>query len=137
MDTIFHLSFPVSDLDETRRFYGDLLGCKAGRVEPDRIDYNFFGHHIVAQLSPEEAAHRSVGVGKERYPLRHFGAIVSKPVFDRIARALENAGARFVIRPENRHAGTVREQSTLLVFDPFGNGLEFKSLARPENVFDT
>ncbi len=54
---IFHMSFPVDDLETTRRFYGDLLGCAQGRTESDRIDFNFFGHHIVAQLSKEEAAH--------------------------------------------------------------------------------
>lgn len=132
---IFHFSFPVADLDATRRFYGELLGCAQGRTEADRIDYNFFGHHIVAQLSPEECAHRSVGVGPERYPLRHFGAIVSKAVFERLASRLQDAGTPFVIAPEVRHSGTVREQHTMLALDPFGNGLEFKSLARPEDVF--
>lgn len=135
MDTIFHLSFPVSDFGEARRFYGDVLGCKLGRVDAEKMDFNFFGHHIVAQLSPEEASHRSVGVGKERYPLRHFGAIVSKAEFERVAQKLQDAGARFVIRPEIRHTGTVREQHTLFVLDPFGNGVEFKVLARPEDVF--
>lgn len=136
MNTIFHLSFPVDDLEKARRFYGDLLGCGQGRTEPDRIDFNFFGHHIVAQLSKPEAAHRSVGVGKEQYPLRHFGAIVTKDDFERIRQKLEESGAHFVIRPENRHAGTVREQSTMFVLDPSGNGLEFKALGRPENVFE-
>ncbi len=135
MNTIFHLSFPIDDLDKARRFYGDVLGCEQGRTEADRIDFNFFGHHIVAQLSQQEAAHRSVPVGKERYPLRHFGAIVPKADFERIARRLQEAGAHFIIPPEMRHAGTVREQSTMLVMDPCGNGLEFKSLAQPDNVF--
>lgn len=135
MNTIFHLSFPIDDLDKARQFYGEVLGCEQGRTEADRIDFNFFGHHIVAQLSREEAAHRSVGVGKERYPLRHFGAIVPKADFERIAHRLQQAGAHFVIPPETRHVGTVREQSTMLVMDPCGNGLEFKSLAQPDNVF--
>ena len=135
MESIFHLSFPVADLAEARRFYGDLLGCEQGRTEADRIDYNFFGHHIVAQLSPEECRHRTVGVGKEQYPLRHFGAIVPKGVFERLAEKLTEAGTTFIIAPEVRHAGTVREQHTMLALDPFGNGLEFKSLAEPQNVF--
>jgi extradiol dioxygenase family protein len=135
MSTIFHLSFPVADLERTRRFYEGVLGCTPGRAEPDRIDYNFFGHHIVAQVSPQEAAHESVGVGRERYPLRHFGAIVPRAEFERVARRLREAGARFVIEPEHRHAGTVREQQTLFVLDPFGNGVEFKALAEPQDVF--
>ncbi len=135
MSSIFHLSFPIDDLDKARHFYGEVLGCAQGRTEADRIDFNFFGHHIVAQLSPSEAAHRSATVGPERYPLRHFGAIVPQAEFDRIARKLQEIGAHFIIPPEHRHAGTVREQSTMLVIDPCGNGLEFKSLAVPDNVF--
>lgn len=135
MQTIFHLSFPVSDLEQTRHFYGDLLGCEQGRTEPDRLDFNFFGHHIVAQRSTQEAAHRSVGVGKEHYPLRHFGAIVAKDVFQRLAKTLTDAGATFIIAPEERHVGTVREQQTMMVLDPSGNGLEFKSLVEPHKVF--
>jgi len=118
-----------------RRFYIDTLGCTAGRVAADRIDLNFFGHHIVAQLSPEEAGHRGELIGKEKYPLRHFGAIVPPAEFERIARALQAYGATFVIPPETRHRGTPREQSCLFVLDPSGNGLEFKSLVDPQKVF--
>lgn len=135
MNVIFHFSFPVQDLEQTRHFYGEVLGCKQGRTESDRIDFNFFGHHVVAQLSEKEASHRSVTVGKERYPLRHFGAIVPKSEFDRLAKKLQAIGATFIIPPENRHVGTVREQSTMMALDPSGNGLEFKSLVRPEDVF--
>lgn len=135
MSAIFHLSFPVSDLEATRHFYGDLLGCEQGRTQADRIDFNFFGHHIVAQLSVPEAAHVSVGVGPESYPLRHFGAIVPRETFQRIAQRLQAARAKFIIEPEARHVGTVREQQTMMVLDPSGNGLEFKSLAEPEKVF--
>jgi extradiol dioxygenase family protein len=135
MHTVFHLSFPIDDLAKARWFYGEVLGCEQGRTEADRIDFNFFGHHIVAQLSREEAAHRPVPIGKEGYPLRHFGAIVPKAEFERLARRMKEAGVHFVIAPEIRHAGTVREQSTMLVLDPCGNGLEFKSLACPDDVF--
>lgn len=135
MNTLFHVSFPVADLEQTRHFYTDVLGCEQCRTEPDRIDFNFFGHHIVAQLSQEEAAHRSVGVGPESYPLRHFGAIVPKEEFQKLARKLEAFGAHFVIPPEERHVGTPREQHTMLFLDPSGNGLEFKALAQPQKVF--
>jgi len=135
MNTIFHFSFPVSDLEKTRYFYCEVLGCQQGRTEPDRIDFKFFGHHIVAQLSEKEASHQSVPVGKEHYPLRHFGAIVPKADFDRLAEQLRAYGATFIIPPESRHVGTVREQSTMMALDPSGNGLEFKALVNPDNVF--
>ena len=135
MARVFHCSFPVRDLESTRAFYGEVLGCKAGRTEADRIDYDFFGHHIVAQVSAEESAHRSVGVGKEAYPMRHFGVLVTKEEFERLAARLQAAGAPWVIPPEVRHQGTVREQMTMFALDPSGNGVEFKSLVDPANVF--
>lgn len=135
MSTVFHCSFPVRDLASTRAFYGDVLGCAAGRTEADRIDFDFFGHHIVAQVSEQESVHRSVGVGRESYPLRHFGVLVSKAEFERLAARLQAAGAPWVIPPEVRHGGTVREQMTMFALDPSGNGVEFKSLADPANVF--
>jgi hypothetical protein len=133
--TIFHCSFPVRDLESTIAFYGGLLGCRQGRTESDRVDFDFFGHHIVAQVSPAECAHRSVGVGPEGYPLRHFGVLVDAERFEAIAARLAGAGVTWVIAPETRHAGTVREQRTMFALDPSGNGIEFKSLAEPANVF--
>lgn len=135
MNPVFHCSFPVRDLDSTVAFYSGLLGCAAGRTESDRIDFDFFGHHLVAQVSVEEAAHRSVGVGKEPYPLRHFGVLVTRAQFERLAETLQAAKVPFVIPPEVRHQGTVREQFTMFALDPSGNGVEFKCLSDPANVF--
>src|SRR5438445_7549408 len=55
----FHLAFPVNDIAEARQFYGSLLGCPEGRSAPDWVDFNFYGHQIVAHLAPEEAGHRA------------------------------------------------------------------------------
>jgi len=135
MSVIFHLSIPINDFATARKFYGEVLGCPEGRAEVDRIDFDFYGHHMVAQLSPEEAAHKSMEIGKESYPVRHFGVFVSREEFQRLAKVLAEAGAKFVIPPETRHSGTVKEQYTMFVLDPFGNGLEFKSLFEPGNLF--
>ena len=89
---MLHLSIPVADVDTTLRFYRDLLGCSATRVQEDRIDFEFFGHHLVAQLSPEEAAHRSLHIGDNNYPLRHFGVIVEPEVYDAMLGRLRAAG---------------------------------------------
>jgi extradiol dioxygenase family protein len=47
----FHLAFPVRDLAEARAFYADLLGCAEGRSSDEWIDFDFFGHQIVAHLA--------------------------------------------------------------------------------------
>ena len=56
----FHLAFPVHDLDAARNFYGALLGCREGRSDKDWIDYDFFGHQIVAHVAPAAVAARAV-----------------------------------------------------------------------------
>ena len=41
METPFHLAFPVKDIESTRSFFGDLLGCEIGRSTDKWIDFNF------------------------------------------------------------------------------------------------
>ena len=71
----FHLAFPVHDLAEARRFYGEILGCPEGRSSGEWVDFNFYGHQIVAHLAPEECGRRgsSSKVDDHDVPVRHFG----------------------------------------------------------------
>ncbi|HEX8687045.1 MAG TPA: hypothetical protein VF654_11100, partial [Pyrinomonadaceae bacterium] len=54
-DTLFHLAFPVHDLAAARDFYGGVLGCPEGRSSDTWIDFDLFGHQIVAHLQPGAA----------------------------------------------------------------------------------
>ena len=132
---LLHLSIPIKDVDTSLAFYRDLLGCRATRVQDNRIDFDFFGHHLVAQLSEAESAHKSVLIGEGDYPLRHFGVIVEPDAYGRVLESLQKAGTDFAMAPRTIFAGTQREQSVFLVYDPSGNALEFKALAVPQNVF--
>lgn len=132
---LLHLSIPINDVATSLAFYRDLLGCRATRVQDNRIDFDFFGHHLVAQLSETEAAHKSVLIGEGDYPLRHFGVIVEPDAYRRVLGNLENAGIVFAMAPRTIFAGTPREQQVFLVYDPSGNALEFKALPEPQNVF--
>lgn len=134
---MIHLSIPIRDLESTLAFYRDLLGCVATRVQGDRIDFQFFGHHLVAQLSALEAAHRSINIGKDNYPLRHFGVIVEPDVYDDLLSRLRHAKVSFAMEPTRIFTGTPREQSVFLVYDPSGNAVEVKGLLQPEQVFST
>lgn len=40
---LFHLAFPVDDLNKAREFYGGLLGCSEGRSSREWVDFNFMG----------------------------------------------------------------------------------------------
>lgn len=139
IDTLFHFSFAVDDLDRARRFYGDLLGCAEGRKLPGRADFNFFGHHIVAHLAPADVVGDTGTKLREGggTPLRHFGVVMPLEVFEKTARRLSEAGVEFIMKPETRQAGTVREQRLMTCRDGCGNAVEFKGLRNVTDVYRT
>ncbi|KDP85033.1 VOC family protein [Cupriavidus basilensis] len=133
---LFHLAFPVNDLAEARRFYGGLLGCPEGRSSDAWIDFNFYGHQVVAHLAPEECGHRATSaVDGDEVPVRHFGAILSMEEWEALADKLRAADTRFVIEPHVRFKGQVGEQATMFFLDPSGNALEFKAFGDISQVF--
>ena len=132
----FHLAFPVDDLAEARRFYGDVLGCPEGRSSERWIDFDLRGHQIVAHLAPEAVrARASNPVDGEDVPVPHFGLVLEMAEWRELAARLEGAGTQFVIAPSVRFAGEPGEQATMFLLDPAGNALEFKAMADPRNLF--
>ena len=132
----FHLAFPVDDLDAARRFYGELLGCPEGRSADEWIDFNLYGHQIVAHLAPEEARIRTINrVDGDEVPVPHFGIVLPMKEWKALATRLEKAGVDFVIAPTVRFENQPGEQATMFFLDPAGNALEFKAMANPENLF--
>jgi len=133
---LFHLAFPVHDLEEARRFYGGLLGCPEGRSSNQWIDFNFYGHQIVAHLAPEECGSRSTSdVDNHQVPVRHFGAVLTMPEWEALAAKLRAAGVKFGIEPYIRFKGEVGEQASMFFLDPSGNALEFKAFVDMSRVF--
>jgi len=125
---LFHLAFPVTSLEKARAFYGGLLGCREGRSAPDWVDFDFYGHQIVAHLAPDEAGHRSTNaVDGDDVPVRHFGAILPMKEWEKLAAKLRAAGQDFIVEPHVRFKGEVGEQATMFLLDPCGNALEFKA----------
>jgi len=132
----FHLAFPVDDLTRARAFYGVLLGCSEGRSSPEWVDFNFYGHQIVAHLAPSEVGHRTTSaVDGDQVPVRHFGAILSMDEWQALADRLRAAGTQFVIEPHIRFKGEVGEQATMFFLDPCGNALEFKAFQDQSQIF--
>ncbi|WP_193727726.1 VOC family protein [Paraburkholderia franconis] len=132
----FHLAFPVTSLENARAFYGDLLGCPEGRSSPEWVDFDFFGHQLVAHLSPEEAGHKSVNqVDGDNVPVRHFGVVLTMDDWHALAEKLRAAGTKFIIEPHIRFKGEVGEQATMFFLDPCGNALEFKAFADISRLF--
>ena len=132
----FHLAFPVTSLAAARTFYGGLLGCPEGRSSDDWVDFDLYGHQIVAHLAPDEAGHRSTSeVDGDHVPVRHFGVVLSMPEWDALADKLRARGTQFVIEPHIRFKGQVGEQATMFFLDPCGNALEFKAFADDSRLF--
>lgn len=135
----FHLAFPVSDLARTRAFYGGLLGCPEGRSSDEWIDFDLFGHQIVAHLAPPKPGQAHVGhhnpVDGHDVPVPHFGVVLDWDAFHALADRLRAQGMKFVIEPYIRFAGQVGEQATMFFYDPSGNALEFKSFKDRSQLF--
>ena len=136
MKNLFHLAFPVKDLEESRAFYGGILGCEEGRSSAEWIDFDLYGHQIVAHLAPEAAGvrHRNE-VDADHVPVPHFGIVLEMENFKALAERLKNSGVEFIIEPKTRFAGETGEQATMFFLDPSGNALEFKGFADFSQVF--
>lgn len=132
----FHLAFPVNDLAAARRFYGDVLGCAEDRSDPAWVDFDLFGHQIVAHLQPSAVGDRaSSAVDGHGVPIPHFGLIMEMGDWEKMAERLKAAGTTFVIEPYVRFAGLPGEQATMFVRDPSGNALEFKAFRDMAQIF--
>jgi len=131
----FHLAFPVRDLEEARGFYGGLLGCPEGRSSAQWVDFDFFGHQIVAHLSDARTDVGANEVDGEDVPVRHFGVILTLPAWKTLTTKLRAAGVKFLIEPQVRFAGQAGEQATCFFLDPSGNALELKAFADDAMVF--
>ena len=134
----FHLAFPILNIEDTRKFYVDLIGCKVGREAEKWIDFDFHGHQISAHVKPEECAHAQTNeVDGDAVPVRHFGAVLPWDQWQALADKMTAAKADFIIEPKVRFQGEPGEQGTFFVRDPSGNGLEFKSFRDMSKLFAT
>ena len=134
----FHLAFPVTDLAQARRFYGDFLGCAEGRSSEDWVDFDFYGHQIVAhKVGAAEMTDATSLVDGKQVPVRHFGVVLDLPAWEALAAKFRAAGVAFVIEPYVRFRGEPGEQATMFFVDPFGNALEFKAFREMSSLFAT
>jgi extradiol dioxygenase family protein len=133
----FHLAVPVSSLVEARQFYGELLGCPEGRSSSGWVDFDFFGHQLVAHLDHAGGARSPVynAVDGKDVPVPHFGVVLEWARWNALAEKLRAAGVRFGIEPGIRFKGQVGEQATMFFQDPSGNALEFKAFRDMSRLF--
>lgn len=134
--TPFHIAFPVDDLDAARHFYGTVMGCPEGRSDTGWIDFDLYGHQIVAHRVAGHCARPAHNpVDGHAVPVPHFGVVLTPAAWRALADRLTMHGVAFVIEPHTRFAGQPGEQSTMFFLDPAGNALEFKAFADMGNLF--
>ena len=131
----FHLAIPVTDIEESKRFYHNLLGAKIGRFSDTWIDFDFFGHQLVCHLSPASISETSNPVDQEDVPIPHYGVVLDWNEFEKIIKQLEEKKINFIIKPTIRFKGEVGEQAIAFLRDPSGNAIEFKSFRNMDNLF--
>ena len=133
----FHLAFPVHNLDEARAVWGGTMGCPEGRSSDSWIDFDFYGHQIVAHCVGERSG-ADAGtnpVDGHGVPVPHFGIVLELADWQALADRLTAAGTRFEIEPYIRFKGEPGEQATMFFRDPSGNAIEMKAFADLGQLF--
>ena len=135
--TPFHLAFPVRNLEETRQFYADVLGCEMGRSSDSWVDFSLFGHQMSAHLRTQTDTDGGAGkVDGISVPIPHFGVVLLMDDWTKLAERLESEpSVHWIERPMIRFKGEPGEEATLFIRDPSGNALEFKGFRSMEQVF--
>ncbi|MEW5420416.1 VOC family protein [Amorphus sp. 3PC139-8] len=135
--TPFHIAFPVHDLEAARTFYTGVLGCGTGREDTTWIDFDLYGHQIVAHLDRGLSGKAiSNPVDGDAVPVPHFGVVLSLEAWRSLRDRLEAIDdIDWVIRPRTRFEGQPGEQATMFLRDPSGNALEFKAFADLSQLF--
>tara|TARA_B110000438_G_scaffold75277_1_gene75431 strand:+ start:653 stop:1066 length:414 start_codon:yes stop_codon:yes gene_type:complete len=131
----FHLAFPVDNLEKTREFYTKVLGCKEGRSSERWIDFDMYGHQVVAHLVDSVDSVDTNPVDGDDVPASHFGVILESEEWTQLSKKLQASNIEFIIEPHTRFRGESGEQSTMFFLDPCGNALEFKAFKSDEMIF--
>ena len=129
-EPLFHLAFPIRDVEAARQFYVDGLGCTLGRESEHAVTFGLAGHQLVAHVV-DEPLESQEGI----YP-RHFGLVfLSKDRWQALADSAKANGLNFYQQPRVRFPGTRIEHHTFFLQDPSGNLLEFKHYTHESAIF--
>ena len=127
---IFHLAFPVTDIDQAKRFYVDGLGCELGRESASAVTLGLGGHQLLGHLTKQP-----IDPQKGIYP-QHFGLVfTAEEDWQALVDRARSKGLTFYQEPRHRYPGTKIEHRTVFLEDPFHNLLEFKHYTHESAIF--
>jgi extradiol dioxygenase family protein len=133
--SIGHIAIPVWSIEDTRYFYGEILGCPEGRLSDKRVDFDFFGQHLVAHVASNRLKSESaIEKTFEEHLSRHIGVIIDMTEWRRIARRLEGKKLNHIVPPEIKNEGTDNEEGFIFMMDPANNTVEFKGFDNPSKL---
>ena len=133
----FHLAIPVDNLEKSRKFYKNILGCEEGRSSDHWVDFNLFGHQLVIHYKEKKLEDTNTNpVDGKDVPIPHFGVILEWNQFKDFSSKLIEKKVEFIIEPYTRFKGLPGEQATMFFKDPCGNALEFKSFKDFNKIFE-
>ena len=133
----FHLAIPVDNLEKSRKFYKNILGCEEGRSSDHWVDFNLFGHQLVIHYKEKKLEDTNTNqVDGKDVPIPHFGVILEWNQFKDFSSKLIEKKVEFIIEPYIRFKGLPGEQATMFFKDPCGNALEFKSFKDFNKIFE-
>jgi len=135
MRTCFHLAYHVRDLDQSRAFYGGVLGCEEGRSTDTWVDFDFFGHQISLHLGEPFPVTNTGRVGEHMVPMPHLGLVMGMDDWQALAARLTAQQFEFVLKPHIRFEGEPGEQATMFFLDPSGNPIEVKGFRDLDKVY--
>ncbi|MCG6134660.1 MAG: VOC family protein [Nostoc sp. LLA-1] len=118
---IFHLAFPVRELEESKNFYVTTFGAKVGRIRDKWLDIFLFEAQITLHERPSEV------LPIEEHGVRHFGAVLAWSDWETLANRLDEMRIQFKVRPNVSGVDTDAEQAKMLLSDPSGNAIELKA----------
>ena len=136
MKSLFHMAYHVTDLKQSREFYGNLLGCTEGRSTDTWVDFDFFGHQISLHIGKPFETKNTGKVGDHMVPMPHIGIILSLDNWLILSKRLINADLEFEIPPQIRFEGEPGEQRTMFFQDPSGNPIEIKGFKNFKAIFE-
>jgi hypothetical protein len=128
---IAHVAVPCRNLEETARWYAEVLGAQPVRILADRVTFSFGGVlQLVCHLE-----RRAIEPNPRAYPRHHGLTFLRMEDFSRMKEHIGKLGIKFLVHPAVRFANTAHEHQTFMVVDPSGNVVEFKCYLRPENSY--
>ena len=125
----------MSNLQISRNFYENILGCTIGRSSEKWIDFNFFHHQLVIHQTNNIKKNKFNSVDGYDVPIPHFGVILEFYDWSKFSDQIKDQ-IDFIIEPYIRFKGESGEQATMFFLDPDHNALEFKAFKNDSMIFE-